>query len=83
MSILLLFFCGALMLAGISLVFTRHLLLALLPLCIMLLLVAVTGLVVMAEIGMVAVLGFCWRWADQHPEKKAEKGAEETTPPIK
>jgi predicted lipid-binding transport protein (Tim44 family) len=73
MSLLLLLFCGALMLAGLGLVFTRHLLFALIPLGVMLILVAVTGLVVMAEIGMVAVLGFCWRWADQHPPKAATK----------
>jgi membrane protein implicated in regulation of membrane protease activity len=82
MSILLLFFCGALMLGGIGLVYTRHLLLALIPLFVMLLLIAVTGLMVMAEIGMVAVLGLCWRWADQHPEKKDEKAKEKAPPPA-
>ena len=66
------------MLVGLSLVFARHLLLALIPLGVMLLLIAVTGLVVMTEIGMVAVLGLCWRWADQHPDKKdPEKKAED------
>ena len=70
MSLLILFFCAILLMVGLGLVFTGHLLFALAPLAVMLLLVAVTGLVVMAEVGMVAVLGACWRWADQHPRKK-------------
>jgi membrane protein implicated in regulation of membrane protease activity len=72
MSLFLLFFCGALMLAGLGLVYSHHLLMALIPLALMLLLVALTGLVVMAEIGMVAVLGAAWRWADQHSAKSSD-----------
>ena len=79
-SLLILFFCAILLLVGLGLVFTRHLLFALAPLAVMLLLVAVTGLVVMAEIGMVAVLGICWRWAEQHPHKKEP---EPGTPSVK
>ena len=75
MSLLILVLCAALMFTGLGLVHTRHLLFALVPLGMMLILVAVTGIVVMAEIGMVAVLGAYWRWSDQHPVKKDEAPA--------
>lgn len=57
------------MITGIALVVGRHLLLALIPLAAMALIVAVDGLIVMCEVGMVAVLGGIWRYADQHQKK--------------
>jgi membrane protein implicated in regulation of membrane protease activity len=82
MSLLLLFFCGALMLAGLGLVYTHHMFMALIPLALMLLLVALTGLFVMAEIGMVAVLGASWRWVDQHPAKKGADDKKDVAKPV-
>jgi hypothetical protein len=76
-SLILLIFCGLLMIAGIALVVTKHLLLALIPLAAMLLLVAVDGLVVMCEVGMVAVLGGIWRYGDQH-QAQSSKGNDGT-----
>jgi hypothetical protein len=60
------------MITGIALVVGRHLLLALIPLAAMALIVAVDGLIVMCEVGMVAVLGGIWRYADQHQKKDLE-----------
>ena len=64
------------MIGGLALVASKHLLYALIPLAAMLLLVAVTGLVVMCEIGMVAVLGVSWRWADRHQVKTEGRDVE-------